>query len=97
MGILKSDDPVFTTSPVIIEFRNRLISNGISFDFFIKKCVLKFYEKSSMLGGHKVKFPKRSQVTTEIIINVLDTIGLPTHEAYLKAVDILLSPIKSVN
>ena len=45
----------------------------------------------------KLNFLKDHKVTTEIIISVLDTIGLPTHDAYLKAVDILLSPIKSVN
>ena len=37
MNIIESDDPAFTTSPVIIEFRNRLISNGISSDFFYKE------------------------------------------------------------
>ena len=94
--ILTSKDEEFMSNPQITEFRNRLNKMKMTPDFFIKRCVLKFYERSSTLAGHKVKFPKRSLVSYEIIVNVLDNMGLPTHDVYVSAVEILLRPITSV-
>lgn len=94
--ILTSKDEEFMSNPQITEFRNRLNKITMTPDFFIKRCVLLFYEKSSTLDGHKVKFPKRSLVSNAIIVNVLDKMGLPTDDVYVSAVEILLRPITSV-
>lgn len=94
--ILTSVEPEFTSSAIIMEFRKRLSEKNLSVDFFIRKCLLKFYEQSSTLGGHKIKFPKRSKVTKAVVENVLDYLGLPFHTAYVSSVEVLLEPMASV-
>lgn len=45
------------------------------------------------LAGHKVKFPNRVSVSDEVIVNVLDNMGLPTNDVNISAVGIILFQI----
>lgn len=95
--IVKSTDPTFTGSKLIVEFQDRLKEETVSPDFFVKKCIIPLYDHTSKIGAHKIPIPPAKDVSDKIIKDMLEMIGLPSDTGNVIAIRISITPLESVD